>query len=99
MGSSGRELDHRLNSSTHSYTMASTSLSSGQISELQVSGDYAIKSEAVAPKLGASEARNFVYLEADPSDTSQWPLLLKNYDKLLVRSSHFTPIPSVSLLL
>lgn len=27
-------------------------------------------------------------------DTSQWPLLLKNYDKLLVRSSHFTPIPT-----
>jgi hypothetical protein len=30
------------------------------------------------------------------TDTSQWPLLLKNYDKLLVRSSHFTPIPTVS---
>jgi hypothetical protein len=28
------------------------------------------------------------------SDTSQWPLLLKNYDKLIVRSSHFTPIPA-----
>ncbi|KAK0506082.1 putative rRNA pseudouridine synthase [Armillaria luteobubalina] len=27
-------------------------------------------------------------------DTSQWPLLLKNYDKLLVRSGHFTPIPA-----
>ncbi|CAN8071197.1 unnamed protein product [Agarophyton chilense] len=26
-------------------------------------------------------------------DTSQWPLLLKDYDKLNVRSSHFTPIP------
>ena len=24
---------------------------------------------------------------------SEWPLLLKDYDKLLVRSSHFTPIP------
>ena len=24
---------------------------------------------------------------------SEWPLLLKNYDKLFVRSSHFTPIP------
>ncbi|KOS13867.1 rrna pseudouridine synthase [Malassezia pachydermatis] len=24
---------------------------------------------------------------------SDWPLLLKDYDKLLVRSSHFTPIP------
>ncbi|KAF9512351.1 hypothetical protein BS47DRAFT_1345468, partial [Hydnum rufescens UP504] len=27
-------------------------------------------------------------------DTSDWPLLLKNYSDLLVRSSHFTPIPS-----
>ena len=26
-------------------------------------------------------------------DTSEWPLLLKNYDKLLVRSGHYTPIP------
>ena len=26
-------------------------------------------------------------------DTSQWPLLLKNYDKLNVRSYHYTPIP------
>ncbi|WOO77348.1 H/ACA ribonucleoprotein complex subunit cbf5 [Vanrija pseudolonga] len=48
------------------------------VSEIQQSGDFTIKSEAVTPKL----------------DTSQWPLLLKNYDKLLVRSSHFTPIPT-----
>lgn len=26
-------------------------------------------------------------------DTSQWPLLLKNYDKLAVRTGHYTPIP------
>lgn len=26
-------------------------------------------------------------------DTSEWPLLLKNYEKLLVRSGHYTPIP------
>lgn len=26
-------------------------------------------------------------------DTSQWPLLLKGYDKLHVRTAHFTPIP------
>ncbi|WWC70773.1 centromere/microtubule-binding protein cbf5 [Kwoniella pini CBS 10737] len=54
------------------------SLTDGQVTTLQQSEDYAIKSEAVTPKL----------------DTSQWPLLLKNYDKLLVRSSHFTPIPT-----
>ncbi len=45
--------------------------------------------------------------EADPSeqdlikpettprmDTSTWPLLLKNYDALNVRTGHYTPIPS-----
>lgn len=26
-------------------------------------------------------------------DTSEWPILLKNYSDLLVRTSHFTPIP------
>jgi H/ACA ribonucleoprotein complex subunit 4 len=29
-------------------------------------------------------------------DTSKWPLLLKNYDKLHVRTGHYTPIPSGS---
>ncbi|KAL6043814.1 centromere/microtubule-binding protein cbf5 [Balamuthia mandrillaris] len=27
-------------------------------------------------------------------DTSKWPLLLKNYDKLHMRTGHYTPIPS-----
>ena len=27
-------------------------------------------------------------------DTSKWPLLLKHYDKLNVRTGHYTPIPS-----
>ncbi|KAI0757144.1 putative rRNA pseudouridine synthase [Daedaleopsis nitida] len=59
--------------------MASSSkLSRGQVASAQVNGDYAIKPESSQPQL----------------DTSQWPLLLKNYDKLLVRSAHFTPIPS-----
>ncbi|EON66588.1 centromere/microtubule-binding protein cbf5 [Coniosporium apollinis CBS 100218] len=31
---------------------------------------------------------------APPVDGSEWPLLLKNYDKLLVRTAHFTPIPN-----
>ncbi|KAG1716545.1 hypothetical protein ID866_597 [Astraeus odoratus] len=60
--------------------MASSSLTREQVAAAQLQGDYAIKSESSQPKL----------------DTSQWPLLLKNYDKLLVRSSHFTPIPSGS---
>eukprot|EP00434_Breviolum_minutum_P022443 symbB.v1.2.019809.t1/scaffold1628.1/size108896/6 len=28
-----------------------------------------------------------------PIDTSKWPLLLKNYSKLLVRTGHYTPLP------
>ncbi|KAF2199317.1 putative rRNA pseudouridine synthase [Delitschia confertaspora ATCC 74209] len=39
--------------------------------------DYTIKPVATAPK----------------QDTSDWPLLLKNYSDLLVRTGHFTPIP------
>jgi H/ACA ribonucleoprotein complex subunit 4 len=54
------------------------SLTREQVASAQLNGDYTIKSEKSAPAL----------------NTSQWPLLLKNYDKLLVRSSHFTPIPS-----
>lgn len=38
---------------------------------------YIIKPEAATPVL----------------DTSEWPLLLRNYDKLLIRTGHFTPIP------
>ncbi|KAL9963667.1 hypothetical protein ACROYT_G027194 [Oculina patagonica] len=30
----------------------------------------------------------------DVLDTSKWPLLLKNYDKLNVRTGHFTPLPN-----
>ncbi|KAI0196655.1 pseudouridine synthase [Xylaria flabelliformis] len=43
-------------------------------------GEYSIKPTAVTPAV----------------DTSNWPLLLKNYDKLLVRTGHFTPIPNGS---
>jgi hypothetical protein len=28
-----------------------------------------------------------------PLDTSKWPLLLKHYDQLNVRTAHYTPIP------
>ena len=39
--------------------------------------EHIIKPEAKTPEL----------------NTSSWPLLLKNYSKLLVRTGHFTPIP------
>ncbi len=55
-----------------------SALTREQVATAQRDGDFSIKSEKSIPAL----------------DTSQWPLLLKNYDKLLVRSSHFTPIPS-----
>jgi H/ACA ribonucleoprotein complex subunit 4 len=51
-----------------------------QITNAQLDGDHFIKPESVTPRL----------------DTSNWPLLLKNYDKLLIRSSHYTPIPAGS---
>ncbi|XP_055389110.1 putative H/ACA ribonucleoprotein complex subunit 4 [Condylostylus longicornis] len=28
-----------------------------------------------------------------PIDTSRWPLLLKNYDKMNIRTGHYTPLP------
>ncbi|TFK57140.1 putative rRNA pseudouridine synthase [Heliocybe sulcata] len=56
----------------------SNGLTRQQIASAQLDGTYTIQPEKSEPKL----------------DTSEWPLLLKNYDKLLVRSNHFTPIPS-----
>lgn len=48
------------------------------VGEAQREGDFLIKPESATPKL----------------DTSKWPLLLKNYDKLNVRTGHYTPIPA-----
>ena len=31
--------------------------------------------------------------EKSSANTEEWPLLLKNYDKLVVRTGHYTPIP------
>lgn len=44
----------------------------------QAISDYVIKSQALVPSL----------------DTSTWPLLLKNYDRLNVRTGHYTPLPT-----
>jgi H/ACA ribonucleoprotein complex subunit 4 len=40
--------------------------------------DYTIQPSSETPKL----------------DTSNWPLLLKNYDTLNIRTAHYTPIPN-----
>ncbi|KAK4058936.1 centromere/microtubule-binding protein cbf5 [Microbotryomycetes sp. JL221] len=50
------------------------------MSAAQQASDFLIKPESTTPVL----------------NTKDWPLLLKNYDKLLVRSAHFTPIPAGS---
>lgn len=55
-----------------------TVLTNAEVASAQLAGHFSIKPEQNTPKL----------------DTSQWPILLKNYDQLLVRSAHFTPIPS-----
>lgn len=48
------------------------------IGEIQQSSNFVIESDDTPPpKL----------------NTSQWPLLLKNYDKLNVRTNHYTPLP------
>lgn len=47
------------------------------VGELQQKGDFAVEPSQAAVKL----------------DTADWPLLLKNFDKLNVRCNHFTPLP------
>ena len=48
------------------------------VGEAQAATDFVIRPEKGVPAL----------------DTSKWPLLLKNYDKLNVRTGHYTPIPA-----
>ncbi|CDW90509.1 centromere microtubule binding protein [Stylonychia lemnae] len=49
----------------------------GKKSEKQPKVEYQIKPSTGGPSM----------------DTSNWPLLLKNYDKLNVKTNHFTPLP------
>ncbi|KAF3637595.1 H/ACA ribonucleoprotein complex subunit 4 [Capsicum annuum] len=43
-----------------------------------VNDDFLIKPQSYTPSI----------------DTSEWPILLKNYDRLNVRTGHYTPLPS-----
>ncbi|CAN1256343.1 H/ACA ribonucleoprotein complex subunit 4 [Linum perenne] len=45
---------------------------------MSAASDYLIKPQSYTP----------------PIDTSQWPILLKNYERLNVRTGHYTPLPS-----
>lgn len=47
------------------------------LGEIQKSGDFQIKPSDKIAKL----------------ETSKWPLLLKNFDQLNVRTNHYTPLP------
>lgn len=56
-----------------------TKKSKKALGDIQRDGDFAIEaSEKPAAKL----------------DSSQWPLLLKNFDKLNTRTNHYTPLPN-----
>jgi H/ACA ribonucleoprotein complex subunit 4 len=51
------------------------------------------KEETVADKQ-TSGSFSLPQEETPKLDTSKWPLLLKNYDRLNVRTGHYTPIPA-----
>ena len=68
----------KTSSSSSSSSKASSSKSKDNVAELQTKEDYVIQPETTTPTL----------------DTSDWPLLLKNFDKLNIRSAHYTPIPN-----
>ena len=58
-------------------------------------GAAASSAEMVAMSAAEEPAQDLIKPEATAKlDTSAWPLLLKNYDKLNVRTGHYTPIPS-----
>mmetsp|Transcript_14061 Transcript_14061/g.21889 ORF Transcript_14061/g.21889 Transcript_14061/m.21889 type:complete len:117 (+) Transcript_14061:630-980(+) len=57
-------------------------------------GKKSKKEEKTEGSTSTSNVDMAIAPEATPTlDTSNWPLLLKNYSSLLVRTGHFTPIP------
>ncbi|PAN15058.1 hypothetical protein PAHAL_2G460900 [Panicum hallii] len=63
------------------------------------SKDAAAATATDPPSLAEAEEKTDGYLIKPQSlvpslDTSTWPLLLKNYDRLNVRTGHYTPLPS-----
>lgn len=53
-------------------------------------------SEKKKKKATAEDEKAKLFIQPEEStsiDTSKWPLLLKNYGNLLVRSGHYTPLP------
>eukprot|EP00761_Pharyngomonas_kirbyi_P011778 gb/GECH01011804.1/.p1 GENE.gb/GECH01011804.1/~~gb/GECH01011804.1/.p1 ORF type:complete len:567 (+),score=132.50 gb/GECH01011804.1/:1-1701(+) len=56
--------------------MGKSKKSGTSVAEKQLESDFSIKPESKGSSL----------------DTSQWPLLLKNFDKMNVRTGHYTPV-------
>ncbi|KAM9998838.1 hypothetical protein ACTFIZ_002416 [Dictyostelium cf. discoideum] len=53
------------------------------------------KSKSKSSEKSTQEVEQVIKPEKTPIlDTSKWPLLLKNYDQLSVRTGHYTPIPN-----
>jgi H/ACA ribonucleoprotein complex subunit 4 len=71
---------------------------SASVGEMQRIGDFVIQPEDVRRRLDTPDLTHSLthsYIQVPKKlDCSQWPLLLSNYDKLNVRSSRYTPIPS-----
>ena len=62
---------------------------------VRMSSESAAKSSSKKRRVEESEPEHVIKPEATAKlDTSSWPLLLKNYDKLNVRTGHYTPIPA-----
>ncbi|MED6109442.1 centromere/microtubule-binding protein cbf5 [Stylosanthes scabra] len=76
------ELDHSLSEKkkkkNKKHTDDDTTTTTNTDTTVAAASDFMIKPQSFTPTL----------------DTSQWPILLKNYDRLNVRTGHYTPIPS-----
>ncbi|XP_029556943.1 H/ACA ribonucleoprotein complex subunit DKC1-like [Salmo trutta] len=72
--------DVEMNSAKKQKKKKEKTVADDEVGDIQESGDFLIKPESKVASL----------------DTSQWPLLLKNFDKLNIRTAHYTPLPNGS---
>ena len=60
--------------------------------------DKSAASTALVPASSSSSASSDFHLKSEDAtptlQTADWPLLLKNYNSLIVRTGHYTPIPT-----
>lgn len=70
--------DHEFSRSETKKERKKKSLTESNDDATQNCTDFLIKPQSFTPTL----------------DTSKWPILLKNYDRLNVRTGHYTPLPS-----